>query len=66
VPPFPQRFRSLNDFGENGMKWGTSDSAALARVETLTREELVNIGVTLGMANAWAEFYRKRSYPGYG
>ena len=39
------------------MQWGTEDDAARARIGTLTREELEQVGLTQEMAVAWREFY---------
>jgi hypothetical protein len=40
------------------MRWGTGDAAARERVESLTREELEQAGVTRQIAKAWWDFYR--------
>ncbi len=47
------------DFGQKVMKWGRGDADALARMETLTREELEQSGVTKDMAQAWRDFYKQ-------
>jgi hypothetical protein len=41
------------------MKWGTGQSAAVARIATLTRSELESIGVTLDMARLWVRLYER-------
>jgi hypothetical protein len=58
-PPDVPAGTTRNAFGTRIMRWGTGDAAARARMETLTREELVTAGVTLGMAREWREFYRR-------
>ena len=40
------------------MRWGTGDEAARERRETLTRNELVHLNVTVQMAREWRDFYR--------
>jgi hypothetical protein len=61
VPPYPARFRNQNDFGKRGMSWGTAEQAALDRRSELTREGLIALGVTLEMAQGWAQFYRNET-----
>jgi hypothetical protein len=39
------------------MKWGTGESAALRRMQALSREELQSMEVTVGMAREWSDFY---------
>jgi hypothetical protein len=50
------------------MKWGTGESAALARMSTITGDELESIGVDHDMAVRWAAFYRNeiRRHPENG
>jgi hypothetical protein len=57
VPGIPPQFRNQNDFGENGIRWGTGEAAALARINALTLDELQSINVTREMALEWAAFY---------
>jgi hypothetical protein len=38
----------MMQFGADVMRWGTGDAAARARIESLTREELQQAGVTRG------------------
>lgn len=45
------------EFGKRIMQWGTGDDAARARIGTLTRVDLVQIGLTQEMAAAWRDFY---------
>jgi hypothetical protein len=54
VPPTPGGM-SLPQFG-NVMKWGTRKEA-LQRIKTLTKEELVQNGVTKEIAEKWRDFY---------
>ena len=49
---------TLREFGQRVMRWGTGDSAARARIQTLTREELTRAGLTRNLAEAWRDFYR--------
>jgi len=55
-PPLPQGM-SNKAFGQL-MRWGSGNDAALARIQTLTRTELEQAGVTKEIAKAWADFYR--------
>jgi hypothetical protein len=48
---------SRAEFGQNIMRWGSGDAAARERMSTLTREELIEAGVTLEMAREWRELY---------
>jgi uncharacterized protein DUF4951 len=45
-------------FGRDVMRWGTGDADALSRIDSLTREELEQAGVTRDMALQWRDFYR--------
>jgi hypothetical protein len=47
------------DFGRRVMRWGRGHDAALARMRTITREEMAAAGVTLDVARAWLAFYRR-------
>jgi RHS repeat-associated protein len=49
------------DFGQKVMKWGRGDADALGRIDTLTREELEQSGVTKEMAKEWRDFYKQVS-----
>ena len=42
------------------MKWGRGDQAR-TRAKTLTREELLQRGVTLEIAQAWRDFYENET-----
>src|SRR5262245_16425895 len=55
-PDAPTRVESLNDFGKR-MGWQTGDAAAIARMTTLTPEELLAMGLTEDLAAAWRDFY---------
>ena len=52
---------TLREFGQSVMRWGSGDTAAQARISTLTREELERVGLTQEMAEAWRDFYRSES-----
>ena len=39
------------------MKWGTGEAAALARMQSLSRDELESMEVTPEMAREWSDFY---------
>jgi Domain of unknown function (DUF4951) len=39
------------------MQWGSSNAAAMARINALTIEELQSIEVTSELARQWATFY---------
>jgi hypothetical protein len=47
-----------SQFGSEVMRWGTGDAEALARIDSLTREELQQAGVTRDIALQWRNFYR--------
>ena len=49
---------STNEFGTRVMRWGSGHDAARARMQTLTRSELEQAGVTRSMAQQWRDFYR--------
>ena len=59
MPKAPEVPSGLNvaNFGSNVMRWGTGNAAARARIQTLTRGELVTKAVTTTMARAWRDFY---------
>ncbi len=49
---------SRRDTGLNGqIGWGTGNSAARSRIQTLTKGELQRMGVTRTMAEKWRDFY---------
>jgi len=50
---------TLRGFGAGVMQWGTGDEAAMARIDTISREWLVANGVTLAMVEAWAQMYEE-------
>ena len=52
---------TLREFGQRVMRWGSGDTAARARISTLTRAELERAGLTREMAEAWRDFYRYES-----
>ena len=39
------------------MKWGSGNEDAIARMNTITRAEMEQAGVTPDMAGAWRDFY---------
>ena len=49
---------TLREFGQRVMRWGTGNEAARARINTLMREELEQVGLTREIAEAWHDFYR--------
>jgi hypothetical protein len=40
------------------MKWGRGERGAIARLGTITADELLQAEVTCGILNGWHEFYR--------
>lgn len=56
IPLLPKGM-STAAFGHEVMKWGTGDDAALDRISSLTREELIEAGITAEIAAAWQNFY---------
>ena len=58
IPPDVPEGMTRNVFGTEVMKWGGSDAQARQRIQTLTREELVEKKVTLQMVREWRDFYR--------
>ena len=60
MPKAPDVPKGLNvaEFGFKVMRWGTGDEAARERRGTLTRNELVDLDVTVQMAREWRDFYR--------
>jgi hypothetical protein len=55
-PALPPSTSTLREFGEL-MKWGRGHATARARIATLTRQELVDAGVTPQIATEWRDFY---------
>lgn len=58
-PPLPSGV-SAAEFGLSIMKWGRGDDA-LKRIETITVEELLAVGMNAAMARAWQDMYREWS-----
>jgi hypothetical protein len=56
LPDLPEGM-TRSQFGTDVMRWGTGDAEALARIDSLTREELQQAGVTRDMALQWRDFY---------
>ena len=48
--PLTPSSMTLREFGQRVMRWGSGDTAARARISTLTREELERAGLTREMA----------------
>jgi hypothetical protein len=44
-------------FGTTIVRWGTHDRDALARIATITVEDLIAHGVTRGLMVEWLTFY---------
>lgn len=61
LPPLTPQGMTLREFGQRVMRWGSGDTAARARISTLTREEMVRAGMTRELAEAWRDFYRNES-----
>jgi hypothetical protein len=57
VPPDSLFGRSFQDFGRDVIKWGTGPRGAQARMQTITRQELTQAGVTQPQAQAARDFY---------
>jgi hypothetical protein len=57
VPPDNVFGRSFQDFGRDVIRWGSGADGALARMETVTFEELSQAGVTQAQARAARDFY---------
>jgi hypothetical protein len=58
-PGLPPGARNFSDFGKRIMKWGSRNDAARLRIETLTRQELKEAGLTPELAAKWRDFYRR-------
>lgn len=50
---------SLAEFGSRVMQWGTGYESAVARIGTVTSEELAREEVTLEMAEQWRDYYQE-------
>ena len=61
-PPDVPGGLTRDEFGSKIVRWGNGDAAARERIATLTRDELVRVGVTLEMALEWRDFYRRELY----
>lgn len=53
----PKAPKSLQRVGR-AIKWGQGEQGALNRIQTLTRQEVINSGVTRAEAEAARDFYR--------
>jgi hypothetical protein len=58
IPPVPPGI-TLSAFGEQ--LWGTGPEAAKQRLAEITREELVQLGLTCGIARLWRNFYQQQA-----
>lgn len=56
LPPLPPGM-GPHEFGKSVMKWGSRDEDARRRIQTLTREELIDGGVTIEAAIGWRDLY---------
>jgi hypothetical protein len=52
----PPGFHSPGAFG-SAIGWGTFDETARRRASAITREEVVQLGITIELAHAWRDFY---------
>jgi hypothetical protein len=43
------------------MKWGRGERGAIARIGTITADELQQAAVTCEIVNSWHEFYRNEA-----
>jgi RHS repeat-associated protein len=59
ILPMPPGTKGFAEFGEK-MGWGRGSAEARARIETLTREELEQKGITKQMAEEWRDFYKQQ------
>jgi hypothetical protein len=57
TPPTPGGVSTSVFGGRTMMNWGRGDAEAIARIDTLTRGELEDMGVTPSIARAWYRFY---------
>lgn len=65
IPPIPQGL-TASEFGDR--LWGTGPNEARERLSRLTREELLELGLTYNLARQWRNFYdvqskRRRGLP---
>lgn len=58
IPSLPEGM-TASHFGHNVMAWGTGNEAAIARMATLTAEQLREAGITAEMAQNWLSFYQE-------
>lgn len=58
IPPVPPGI-TLSEFGEK--LWGTGPEAAKQRLAEITRAELVQLGLTCGIARLWRDFYQRQA-----
>ena len=58
-PPAIPGHLTQAEFGQTVMRWGTGDSSARARIQTMTRVELERQGITAQTAREWRDFYRQ-------
>ena len=56
--PLPTGIRTLRQFGRM-LGWGPGDAAARKRAAELTRSEVQAMELTMEIAGAWREFYRR-------
>ena len=56
-PPIPSGAKTVSEFAQRVMKWGRGNAEARARIGTITREEMMNAGVSHEIAESWRDFY---------
>lgn len=56
-PGLPPGCPDTRYFGTQIVRWGTHDNEAIARIATITVEELIAHGVTRGLLLEWLTFY---------
>ena len=56
IPQVPSGM-SVPQFGANVMKWGSGYDTARARISTITKDWLVEKGVSVEIAQEWLKFY---------
>lgn len=56
-PPLPSGAKSLKDFGERIMRWGTHDDEARAVIGQVSRDDLLREGMTPALAEQWRDWY---------
>jgi hypothetical protein len=59
-PPLPAGMKNNSELGKL-MDWGNNSAKARARIQTLTRQELQNGGMTREIAEAWRDFYKNEA-----